>query len=367
MEGRRGIVINLQLFADSGEKTEKATSKKRRDLRRKGQVFHSKEAATNVVLLLMFLSLKTFGGYIYTTTQNLLRVFLVGEKTYKLDDVGDVMSLFTYVLIEIAKILAPLFLVAMLAGALGYYLQVGFLFTTDPIRPKFSNINPISGLKQLFSTRALFELAKSVLKIILIGYVAYTSIRGEMNNLLKLMTLEVGPLAAYLVNTAIDIGIKICFALLIITVVDFFFQWRKHEKDIRMTKQEVKEEFKQIEGNPEIKGKIKQKQREISMRRMLNEVPKADVVITNPTHYAVAIKYEPQRMSAPYVIAKGVDFMAKRIKDTAKKNKINIVENRPLAQALYNTVEIGAAVPPELYKAVAEVLAFVYNLQGKKP
>jgi len=174
-------------------------------------------------------------------------------------------------------------------------------------------------------------------------------------------------LTLYIINTALNTGIKISFALLVITAADYFFQWRRHEKDIMMTRQEVKEEFKQLEGNPEIKSRIKQKQREISMRRMLQDVPKADVVITNPTHYAVAVKYEPEKMSAPYVVAKGTDFMAQRIKQIAEENGVYTMENKPLAQALYKSVDIGQAIPPELYKAVAEVLAFVYNLKGDNP
>ena len=219
----------------------------------------------------------------------------------------------------------------------------------------------------MFSTRSLFELLKSIVKVIIIGWIAWNSIQAEFINLTKLMDLSIGQIAAYLADTVLGIGIKICFALLVIAGVDYFFQWRKYEKDIRMSKQEIKEEYKQMEGNPEIKSRIKQKQREISMRRMLKDIPKADVVITNPTHYAVAIKYEPDKMPAPYVLAKGVDYMAQRIKEIAKDNNVHMTENVPLAQALYNTVEIGEAVPPELYKAVAEVLAFVYSLEGKQP
>jgi flagellar biosynthetic protein FlhB len=225
----------------------------------------------------------------------------------------------------------------------------------------------MNGLKRVFSARSLFELAKSIAKVVVIGWVAWSSIETELLNLTKLMTLELGQTIVYILDSAVSIGIKICFALLAVSAVDYFFQWRKYEKDIRMTKQEVKEEYKQLEGNPEIRSRIKQKQREISMRRMLSEVPKADVVITNPTHFAVAIRYEPEKRPAPYVVAKGADYMAQRIKDIAKENRVEIVENKPLAQALYSSVEIGDAIPPDLYRAVAEVLAFVYNLQGKNP
>ena len=361
------ININLQLFADTSDKTEKATPKKRQDLRKKGQVLQSKELPTNLILLMMFISVRIFGNNIYKGYSAILNMFLTQTSEYNLQDTTEIMRLLTFVALEIVKMVAPFFIVAILVGVLSTYVQIGFLFTFEPIKPKFSNLNPINGLKKLFSSRSFFELLKSIAKVVLVGWVAWSSIQNEFINMMKLMDLSVASLAAYLVDTALSIAIKICFALLIISAVDYYFQWRKHEKDIRMSKQEIKEEYKQMEGNPEIKSKIKQKQREISMRRMLKDVPQADVVITNPTHYAVAIKYEPQKMGAPYVLAKGVDFMAKRIKEVAKEHKIYTMENVALAQALYKSVDVGEAVPSELYKAVAEVLAFVYNLEGKNP
>ncbi len=361
------IHINLQRFADNSDKTEKATPKKRSDLRKKGQVLQSRELPASLILLIMFLSVRIFGGNIYTGCSKIFNMFVSQNTEYNLQDPNEIMRLVTFVLLEILKMVAPFFIVAILVGVLSSYVQIGFLFTFEPIKPKFSHLNPINGLKKMFSSRSLFELAKSIVKVILVSWVAWSSIQGEFTNMMKLMDLSVVQIAAYLIDTALSIAIKICFSLLVIAAVDYFFQWRKHEKDIRMSKQEIKEEYKQMEGNPEIKSKIKQKQREISMRRMLKEVPKADVIITNPTHYAVAIKYDPQKMSAPYILAKGVDFMAQRIKEVAKDNKVHIMENKPLAQALYNTVEIGEAVPQELYKAVAEVLAFVYSMEGKNP
>ncbi len=364
----RGLsAINLQLFAENSDKTEKATPKKRQDLRKKGQVMQSRELPANLILLILFISMRILGNFLYQESWAVFHMFFTETSTFSLEDPSEIMRLATFVILQIAKMTAPFFLIAILVGVLGTYVQIGFLFTFEPLKPKFSNINPLKGLKKLFSTRSLFELAKSLAKVVVVAWVAWSSIQGEFTNMMKLMDLELGPLALYIINAALDIAIKICFALLAITVVDFFFQWRRHEKDIRMSKQEIKEEYKQMEGNPEIKSKIKQKQREVSMRRMLKDVPKADVVITNPTHFAVAIKYDPQKMPAPYVLAKGVDFMAQRIKDVARENKIHLMENKPLAQALYQSVDIGQAVPPDLYKAVAEVLAFVYSLEGKKP
>lgn len=367
MEQERILKINLQLFADQSDKTEKATPKKRQDMRKKGQVAQSREVTSSLILLIMFLAVKIFGNYIYGEVRSIFNMFLNQIPGYDLSEPNDIMRLMSFVLLEILKICAPFLVIAIVVGFLGTYVQIGFLFTFEPIKPKFSHINPLSGLKRIFSSRSLFELAKSIAKIVLVSWVAWSSIQAEFINMMKMMDMEIGPLTLYLIDSALNIAIKICFTLLLIAAVDYFFQVRKHEKDLRMSKQEVKEEYKQMEGNPEIKSKIKQKQREISMRRMLQEVPKADVVITNPTHYAIAIKYDPNKMSAPYVLAKGADFMAQRIKETAKEHNIRTVENRPLAQSLYNTVEIGQAVPPELYRAVAEVLAFVYSLDGKKP
>jgi len=361
------IDINLQLFADTSDKTEKATPKKRQDLRKKGQVMQSRELPTNLILLIMFITIKVLGKSIYTGCSAIFNIFLTQTSEYNLQDPNEIMRLVTFVTLEIAKMVAPLFIIAILVGVLGTYVQIGFLFTTEVLKPKFSNLNPINGLKKIFSARSAFELIKSVVKVILVGWVAWSSIRNEFTNMMKLMDLPIVSVAGYLADTALNIAIKICFALLAVSAADYFFQWRRYEKDIRMSKQEVKEEYKQMEGNPEIKSKIKQKQREISMRRMLKDVPQADVVITNPTHYAVAIKYDASKMSAPYVLAKGVDFMAKRIKEVAKEHNVHIMENVALAQALYKTVDIGQPIPPELYKAVAEVLAFVYELEGRRP
>jgi len=364
----RGLVsINLQLFADTSGKTEKATPKKREELRKKGQVMQSREVTSNLILLMIFLSFKLVGSYLYTEFKSLFNLFLTDTAAYNLTDPNEIMRLAAFAALQIVKMAAPFLIIAILFGVLGSYFQIGFLFTLEPIKPKFSHINPINGLKRIFSSRSLFEFIKSIAKVVIVAWVAWASIQAEFLNLTKLMALDLGQIVMYTLGSAVDIGIKICLALLAVSAVDYFFQWRKYEKDIRMTKQEVKEEYKQLEGNPEVRSRIRQKQREISMRRMLSEVPKADVVITNPTHFAVAIRYEPQKKPAPYVVAKGADYLAERIKEVARKSRVEIVENKPLAQALYNSVDIGDVIPPELYRAVAEVLAFVYNLQGKNP
>lgn len=271
------------------------------------------------------------------------------------------------VLTQLIKIIGPIFAIVLVVSITASFAQVGALFTLEPLKPKFSKLNPINGIKRIFSLRGLAELVKSLMKIAIIGIVAWQSIRAEENYIVKLMDQDLAVAAVYISSTAIDVAIKICAMMLIIAILDYGYQWWQYEKDLRMTKQEVKEEYREMEGSPEIRQRIRQKQREMSMRRMLSEVPKADVVITNPTHYAVAIQYDAEKAPAPVVIAKGIDFMALRIRDIAKDNGVETVENKPLAQVLYKSVDIGQQVPPELYQAVAEILAFVYQLKGKVP
>ena len=243
--------------------------------------------------------------------------------------------------------------------------QVKWRPSLEPMKPKFNKLNPISGFKKIFSVNALVELVKSIAKILLIGYVCYSYLKDKWPILFNLYDVSLMQALGLVAETVTDLGIRVAVFYMLLAFADFAYQKFKFANDMKMTKQEVKEEFKQQEGDPQVKGKIRQKMRETSMKRMMQSLPLADVVITNPTHYAVAIKYDPQVADAPLVIAKGEDYLAARIKEVAKENNIEIVENKPLARMLYANVDIGQAVPPELYQAVAEVLAFVYHLQGK--
>lgn len=365
------IQVNLQLFAGGGgggEKTEKATAKKRQDARKKGQVLQSREITSAMVLLFVFITLRIFGSTIYGEMMNFAKkVFVEYPQTENLYMPDIIVKVFIDSAIVLLKTVGPVFLVSALTGIIVSYAQVGFLFTMETISFKFERINPLQGFKRLFSSRGAIELVKSLLKIIIIGYVAYSYLNGQASNVLRLMEMDLINVATFIATTAINVAIRICVALLILGVLDYAYQWWEYEKNLKMSKQEIKEEYKQMEGNPEIKSKIKQKQRQMSMSRMMQEVPKADVVITNPTHFACAIKYDASVSAAPILVAKGQDFIALRIKETAKENKVEIVENKPLARTIYDTVEIGKAIPPELYQAVAEILAFVYNLKGKTP
>ncbi len=267
--------------------------------------------------------------------------------------------------LQIIIMLAPVLIVGVLIAFLCDYIQVGWKPTPNPLKPKFSKLDPTKGFKKILSPQSLVELIKSIAKIFLIGYITYSYIKGKDHLLFGLIDMPIMQAIRLIGDTVTNLGMRIAAVYLIISAGDYIYQKFKFNKDMKMTKQEVKEEYKNQEGNPEIKGKIRQRMREASQRRMMQAVPQADVVITNPTHYAVAIKYDSEVAPAPVVLAKGADYLALRIKKLAGENDVYIVEDKPLARMLYANVEVGAMVPPELYQAVAEVLAFVYHAEGK--
>lgn len=358
-----GYCFDLQFFAQDPDKTEEATPKRKSDARKKGQVPKSTELNSAVALLGLFLILNSMGEWLFQELFEYFRRMLSPDQVnLTLSDTNVKMLMLTQVLF-FGKIILPLGIGAMVIGLAVNYAQIGPLFTLEPLKPKFQRINPIHGFRRLISAQGLVELAKAVLKLTVIGYVTYGTLRERSGILLQ--SMEESPLKAAMDVWSIlyQVALKICMLLLVIAILDLYYQRYQHRKSLRMSKKEVKDEFKQQEGNPQIKGKIRQRQRQIAARRMMQEVPKADVVITNPTHFAVALRYDAQTMSAPIVVAKGEDFIAAKIKEIAKENEVAIVENKPLAQALYKTVEIGEAVPAQLFQAVAEVLAFVYRLR----
>lgn len=367
------IRYNLQFFAKEGmggERTEPATAKKLSDARKKGQVAKSKEIANGMGLLALFLILKFWVGNMGI---QMMEVF--GGVYNKIPDVvtfwhgempqADVGIIFRQMLLWIVVICAPVLLIGLLIGVLCDLVQVKWQPTLEPLKPKFNKLSPLSGIKKLFSVGALVELIKALAKIGLIGYICYSYLADKWVYLLNLYDVSLMQGLGIAAETVTDLGIRVSAVYMVIAFADLIYQKVKFKNDMKMTKQEIKEEFKQQEGDPQIKGKIRSKMAEASRRRMMQDLPKADVVITNPTHYAVAIKYDPEIADAPVVVAKGEDFLAAKIKEVAKENNIEIVENKPLARMLYANVEVGQAVPPELYQAVAEVLAFVYHLQGK--
>ncbi len=367
------LEYNLQFFAKEGmggEKTEPATDKKLRDARKEGQVAKSREIANGLGILALFLVLKLWVG---TMGSQFLNIF--PDIYNRIPDIttfwngfiaeADAKMVFTEMILQVIIIMAPILLIGFVIAFISDVVQVGWHPTGKPMQPKFNKLNPLSGFKRIFSVNSLVELLKSVAKIGIIVYICKDYLEDKWILLFSLYDMTLLQAIALAAQIVTDLGIRIAIFYMIMALIDFAYQKFKFSQDMRMTKQEIKEEYKQSEGDPQIKGKIRQRMREASQRRMMQNLPQADVVITNPTHYAVAIKYDPDVADAPIVVAKGEDYLAAKIKEVAREHKIEIVENKPLARMLYANVEVGQAVPSELYQAVAEVLAFVYRMQGK--
>lgn len=361
---------DLQFFAKEGpggEKTEEATSKKLSDARSKGQVAKSQDLIMAVMLLTLFLTLKLYIGSIgerlledYQSVYRMISGIVNNEFTLNTSS-----ALVSFGIKRIIVVSLPFFIGAFISAFISNIFQVKWKPTTKPLAPKLDRFNPIAGVKNIFSKTKLFELLKSIIKVVILGYVVFDAVKEQWGMLLNLYSLPFLDAIGYIGTTVIDVGVKISVFFLILSMVDYMYQKRKFREDMKMTKQEVKDEYKNSEGDPQVKGKIRQKMREVSQRRMMQALPEADVVITNPTHLAVAIKYDRNTSAAPVVIAKGADYLAEKIKEAARENEIEIVENKPLARMLYYNVDLDAEIPQELYQMVAEVLAYVYGLKGK--
>ncbi|WP_043930467.1 flagellar biosynthesis protein FlhB [Bacillus sp. EB01] len=354
--------LDLQLFA--GEKTEKATPNKRREARNKGQVAKSQEVSSALTLLFTFSFLFIFGESVISGLFQLLRQSF---QEYMLWDVStsSIQLMFNQLLIKAVTIAGPIMGVAMLAGIISNYSQVGFMFNTESIKFNLGKLNPIQGAKQIFSMRAVVELIKSILKMVITSFVVYMVIWPKKEELLVMGEKPLWDSMRFIGSITLQAGLAIAVILGVIAGADYLYQRFEHEKKLRMSKQDIKDEFKKMEGDPHVKGQRRAIQRQMSMNRMMQEVPKADVVITNPTHFAVAIRYDVTTMEAPEVIAKGQDHVALKIKEIARENKIMTVENKPLARALFASVEIGETIPEELFNAVGEILAYVYFQEGR--
>ncbi len=357
------LYINLQLFAE--EKTEKPTPKKKREARQKGQVAQSREINSAFVLIGCFLVLYLLSSYMMEQLENTARYTLSLNVKEGLYTVEGVRELFAGSVITAAKVAGPVAGVALIIGLMASYAQVGFLFTTKPLEFKPDRLNPVEGLKKIFSRRSLAQLLKSLLKVFIIGFISYKYLIAQYSSIPRLLDMEVEEITRFIGMTTVNIGFRAGIVLLMLAVFDLAYQRYEFQRSIMMTKQELREEYKQTEGNPQTRSRIREKQRQISMRRMMAEVPKADVVITNPTHFAVALKYDSDVADAPYVLAKGQDLVALKIKEIARKHDVEVVENPPLARSICEAVDIGEAIPSELYQAVAEILAFVYSLKNK--
>lgn len=356
------FLFDLQRFA--GEKTEQATPRRREQAREKGQVFKSIDLTSALIILACFGALKFTAPYILGSLEEFTAKYLINKVAADFT-AAYVHAMFIDCLIIIAKASLPIVATAMLAGLVGNLLQVGFIFSGEAIGFKLERIDPIEGFKRIFSKRAMVELVKSLLKIGMTGYVVYKVGMAHLSLFPRFMDMDIPQILANLGSMIFEMAMKVGLIMLVLGIIDYLYQRWEYEQSLKMSKQEVKEEYKQMEGDPLIKSKQKQKQREMAMRRMMAEVPRADVVITNPTHFAIALRYDPDNMSAPAVVAKGQDFVALRIKEIAKESKVAIVENPELARALFYVTDIGSSIPEDLYQAVAEVLAFVYRQKKK--
>ena len=344
------------------EKTESATPKKREKAREEGNVAKSREIPTVLILLSSLIVLTMAGSWMFWNLTDFMHSIFLGVGSADIS-VETVNTLLQVVIKKVVLILLPLLSVLIIAGIAGNLFQVGFMWSGKTLKPKLSKLNPISGVKKLFSLKSLVELSKSILKLIIVGGVAYLAIKSEVDNFPGLIQFSVIELITFIGKVAFKITLYTCLVLIILAALDYFYQRWQYEKDLKMTKQEVKDEYKMREGDPKVKARIKSVQREMAQKRMMEAVPEATVIITNPTHLAIAIKFQID-MPAPRLVAKGAGFLAKQIKEIAQIHSIPVIEQKALARIIYKTVEINEYIPEDLYKAVAEILAYVYRLKG---
>ena len=364
------LSYNLQLFAkegQDGEKTEEPTAKKLEDARKKGQVMRSTEVVTAATLLVFFLMLKVFVGFIGNRFISSFHKTLgsIGDYTSEPFNTNMARTIIRSSLWDIVVAAFPIMIAGFVVTIVSILFQVKWKVTPEPIKPTFHKFNPVSGMKRLFSKDKIMDLLKSTAKVIILAYVVYSYLKDQWPLIFKMYSYTLPQAIAVIGDTVISVGIRISLFFAAIAVFDLFYQKWKFHQDMMMSKQEVKDEYKNSEGDPKIKSQQRQRMQQASQRRMMQDLPNADVVITNPTHLAVAIRYDKEAHEAPVVVAKGADYLAQKIKDVARANAVEIVENKPLARMLYHNVEIGAEIPPELYQMVAEVLAYVYSLQGR--
>jgi len=353
-------------LAGGDSKTEKATPKRRQDERKKGNVLISKDVIAVVSLIGSFFALKLLFPSIVNNIELFIMKFIgyAGTKdaiseSFLHDITKDFVLAYGFIAIPVILTSVGLAIAATVA-------QTRPIFVLDSIKPKFNRINPIEGFKRLFSVRSLFEAIKGIIKISILIALLYSFISDSILIILRTISLDVGSSCSVLLELVLKLAFKICLAFIGIAVFDYFFQWWEYERQIKMSKQELKEEYKQMEGDPQIKGKIKEVQRKMAMSRMMQAVPKADVVIKNPTHFAVALKYDLEKDNAPILLAKGQDQLALRIIKEAEENGVYVMENKPLARAIYATTDLNREIPPEFYGTVAEILIYIYKIKNKK-
>ncbi len=364
------LSYDLQLFAkegQDGEKTEEPTAKKLEDARKKGQVMRSTEVVTAATLLAFFFMLKIFVGFIGNRFMTSFRqtIGFISDYTSEPFTLNTARTIIRGSFWNIIVAAFPIMIVGLVVTIVAIVFQVKWKVTAEPLKPKFDKFNPVTGMKRLFSKDKIMDLFKSIAKVVILAYVVYSYLKNQWPLIYKMYSYTLPQAIAVIGDTVINVGIRISALFAVIAMFDLFYQKWKYHQDMMMSKQEVKDEYKNSEGDPKVKSQQKQRMQQASQRRMMQDLPNADVVITNPTHLAVAIKYDKDTNEEPVVVAKGADYLAQKIKDRARENAIEIVENKPLARMLYHNVEIGAEIPPELYQMVAEVLAYVYSLTGR--
>ena len=364
------LSYDLQLFAkegQDGEKTEEPTAKKLEDARKKGQVMRSTEVVTAATLLAFFFMLKIFVGFIGNRFMTSFRqtIGFISDYTSEPFTLNTARTIIRGSFWNIIVAAFPIMIVGFVVTIVAIVFQVKWKVTAEPLKPKFDKFNPVTGMKRLFSKDKIMDLFKSIAKVVILAYVVYSYLKNQWPLIYKMYSYTLPQAIAVIGDTVINVGIRISALFAVIALFDLFYQKWKYHQDMMMSKQEVKDEYKNSEGDPKVKSQQKQRMQQASQRRMMQDLPNADVVITNPTHLAVTIKYDKDTNEAPVVVAKGADYLAQKIKDRARENAIEIVENKPLARMLYHNVEIGAEIPPELYQMVAEVLAYVYSLTGR--
>lgn len=349
----------------AGEKTEKATPKRKQDERKKGNIFMSREAVTVITLLASFFTLKGFAPFIFENLKSFFFSFLDLASSVDTLDGQTLHQLWMDCLIQFSLAAFPILIATVLASTLSTMLQTKMLFSTQSLKFKGERLNPLNGLKKMFSMRALVELLKAMLKVIVLGAILYNILKGKIETFPRLMDMPSNLVFTTTGSVISEIVTMVGVLFIFLAAADYLYQWWEYEKNLRMSKQEIKDEYKQMEGDPQIKGKIRSMQQQRARNRMMQAVPSADVVIRNPTHFAVALRYDREQDSAPTVIAKGKNLLALKIIEIAEQNGVYVMEDRPLARALYASIEIGQEIPGQFYEPVAQVLAFVYNLKKK--
>ena len=365
LEGTLSVgALPLGIILSNDDKTEEPTPKKLREARKSGNIAKSPEISTAITLIVMIVVTLSMSDKIFVALKQNLIHYLDYGFSFELNK-ATLYVLVKDFLISFSNIFFPIGIMILVSGLVGNLIQTKMLFTTEPIKPKLSKLNPLNGFKNMFSGRAFGQLIKSIAIIVILFYIGESYFNDNFIGIIKSSNISIDYLYPTIIKLVGDLLKKIAMAMVVIAVLDYAYQKYNHKKSLKMTKQEIKEEFKQAEGNPEIKGKIKQKQKEMARMRMMQAVPTATVIVTNPTHISIAIRYERGRDESPVVVAKGADNVAFKIREIAKEHKIPIIENKPLARLMYKEVEIDEQIPESMYKAVAEVLVAVYKMKNK--